>query len=86
MQFISVPYLLCKAYIWISVLLLHLLSNHHRFSCCFVAAVPPSVFRVIVGNDIGSLLFQLTSLSVRHFTPDCQLKFPDYGLQIPAVS
>lgn len=30
--------------------------------------------------------FSWPSLSVRHFTPDCQAKSPDYGQWLPAVS
>ena len=51
--------------------------------CCSCA---PPVFSKLVGSDIGSLQFQLTPLSVRHFTLDCHLKSPDYGQQLPAVS
>ncbi|CAB1447691.1 unnamed protein product [Pleuronectes platessa] len=45
-----------------------------------------SVLSRVAGRDIGSLQFQLTSLSVRHFTLDCHLKSPDYGQRLPAVS
>lgn len=51
--------------------------------CC---SCPPSVLSVLLSSDTGPLLFRLTSLSVKLFTPDCQLKSPDYVQQIPAAS
>lgn len=47
---------------------------------------PPPVLSTLAGCDPGSPPLHLTSLSVRHFTHDCQLKSPDYVLHIPAVS
>lgn len=55
------------------------------FFLLFVAAAPLCV-KHTCGQWYWFLLFELTSLSVRLFTPDCQPKSPDYGQQIPAVS
>lgn len=54
----------------------------HRVCC----SCPPCVKRNTGQWYWLPAVFRWPLLSVRHFTPDCQLKYPYYGQQLPAVS